>query len=252
MSSITEIPQPLAPAYLIIGSHEASFEKTKALLQNSLCLDKGCMNCIICKQINEEQHHSILWLTPEKEHYTLEQLEIIHSTIAYKLADREHYFIVIQKAERLSTTCANSLLKSIEEPPAGYHFILLAERIEFILPTIRSRCQVEMLYNSPSNTTKQSLLKFFIEKNNDPLSFLKELELSKIGEQESIQLLNKVFYYWIETSKNAVKNNNQEEYKKSAAIIKIVNQLFLKLPMPGSSKLFLKNLFLQIQSKIST
>ncbi len=36
---------------------------------------------------------------------------------------------------------ANALLKTLEEPRKGVHFILLAERPDRLLPTIRSRCQ---------------------------------------------------------------------------------------------------------------
>ena len=36
---------------------------------------------------------------------------------------------------------ANALLKTLEEPRAAVHFILLAERPDRLLPTIRSRCQ---------------------------------------------------------------------------------------------------------------
>ena len=37
---------------------------------------------------------------------------------------------------------ANKLLKSLEEPPAHVHFILVTDRLERVLPTIVSRCQV--------------------------------------------------------------------------------------------------------------
>lgn len=36
---------------------------------------------------------------------------------------------------------ANALLKTLEEPRAGVHFVLLSERPDRLLPTIRSRCQ---------------------------------------------------------------------------------------------------------------
>src|SRR5690554_6974860 len=36
---------------------------------------------------------------------------------------------------------ANAFLKTLEEPPKGVHFILLAERPDRLLQTTRSRCQ---------------------------------------------------------------------------------------------------------------
>jgi len=47
---------------------------------------------------------------------------------------------IIHPAEDMNTATANSLLKSLEEPPAGAVFILVSHRPARLLPTIRSRC----------------------------------------------------------------------------------------------------------------
>lgn len=49
---------------------------------------------------------------------------------------------VVANAETLSGEAANSLLKTLEEPPvsAPRHFLLLAPAREDLLPTVRSRC----------------------------------------------------------------------------------------------------------------
>jgi DNA polymerase-3 subunit delta' len=49
--------------------------------------------------------------------------------------------IVIQPAETLNINAANALLKSLEEPPAQTHFLLVSHRPHLLLATIRSRCQ---------------------------------------------------------------------------------------------------------------
>lgn len=51
-------------------------------------------------------------------------------------------FCVIKKAQRMNIEAANALLKSLEEPSANAIFILLADNIESLLPTIASRCAV--------------------------------------------------------------------------------------------------------------
>lgn len=53
----------------------------------------------------------------------------------------EHRFCIIS-TDRLGSDVQNRLLKSIEEPEAGTHFIILVSNLERILPTIISRCQV--------------------------------------------------------------------------------------------------------------
>jgi len=49
---------------------------------------------------------------------------------------------VILSADRLNEKTANSLLKILEEPPDGVHFILTTERISSVLPTIVSRASI--------------------------------------------------------------------------------------------------------------
>ncbi|RPF70264.1 DNA polymerase III subunit delta' [Aurantiacibacter spongiae] len=50
--------------------------------------------------------------------------------------------VIIDPADDLEKNAANALLKSLEEPPSGTFFLLIAHRIGRLLPTIRSRCRV--------------------------------------------------------------------------------------------------------------
>lgn len=50
--------------------------------------------------------------------------------------------IIIDPADDLEKSAANALLKSLEEPPKGTYFLLVAHRPSRLLPTIRSRCRM--------------------------------------------------------------------------------------------------------------
>jgi DNA polymerase-3 subunit delta' len=49
--------------------------------------------------------------------------------------------VIVDPADDLEKNAANSLLKSLEEPPAGTFFLLVAHSPARLLPTIRSRCR---------------------------------------------------------------------------------------------------------------
>ncbi len=49
--------------------------------------------------------------------------------------------VLLRDADRMEPTVANSLLKSIEEPPPRTVVMLVTDRPEGLLATIRSRCQ---------------------------------------------------------------------------------------------------------------
>lgn len=53
--------------------------------------------------------------------------------------------IIIYEADKMTTEAQNAFLKTIEEPPKGVFIILLCEKLEGILETIRSRCQIHKL-----------------------------------------------------------------------------------------------------------
>ncbi len=233
-------------ALLWIGPDDLLVAKTHAYLQKLFCQHNSCNECISCKQITQHQHHALLWLEPEKN-YTLELIEHISATMAYALAPGSLFFFVLQRADTLSTACSNRLLKSIEEPPAGYHFILLAQRTDTILPTIRSRCVTQTWYDQANTETHQQLIEYFSQKKSVPATeFLTFIESAPVNEYQSSIVIDALFTHWLRAYQKArVKN----DVPALATIQPIIAQLFHaieKPPMPGSTKLFWKNLFLQI------
>jgi DNA polymerase-3 subunit delta' len=237
---------PIAPAQLWIGFNDALEQEVIGYAQKLFCASQGCGYCVICSQISTKQHHSMLWINPEKQ-YTLDDIAPIANTIAFTLEDKQHYFFILQKADFLTPTCANSLLKSIEEPPAGYHFILLAQRLESILPTIKSRCIVTTLHKTPPITTSDLYDYFISTAPATPSAFLTILDQSKISERESIELIDALLVFWIDNFKTASVNNDIKKQHQAEKVITTLKQAINFPPMPGSSKILWKNLFLQIK-----
>lgn len=72
---------------------------------------------------------------------TEESQEIIRK-LSLKSYEGGFKVMIIWMAEEMNPTCANKLLKILEEPPAKTLFILLCEKQEQILQTILSRTQI--------------------------------------------------------------------------------------------------------------
>jgi DNA polymerase-3 subunit delta' len=70
-----------------------------------------------------------------------EAYEIVKS-LSLKSYEGGYKVMLIWMAEKMNSSCANKLLKLIEEPPEKTIFILIVEDEELLINTIRSRCQV--------------------------------------------------------------------------------------------------------------
>lgn len=229
----------LAPAQLYIGRHNQTVETIEKLLQQMLCKNNGCHTCTTCMQIREKQHHALMWLHPEKN-YTIDQFEDLFSTLSFQLQPDEHFFFIIQKADYLPPACANKLLKPMEEPPRGYHFILLAERAEQILPTITSRCIIHTLETAATTTNSHPLFECFTSKKTTNSEIAKIIDSANINERESIELLDQIIRYWLTTFQKNIENNPH-----LFTLIAKLQQAQLRPPMPGSCTIFWRNLYLQ-------
>lgn len=72
--------------------------------------------------------------------YSKESEEIIHK-LNLKVYEAPYKVMIVWLPEKMHETCANKLLKMVEEPPANTIFLLVSEDRENVLQTIWSRCQ---------------------------------------------------------------------------------------------------------------
>lgn len=230
----------LPPAQLWIGPSDILGQEVIAYLQKQFCTNNGCATCAICLGIRQHQYHAMLMLQPEKQ-YTLKELDPLFHTLSFALDKDQKFFFVIDKAEWLTPACSNKLLKSIEEPPDGYHFIFLTQRADDILPTIRSRCIERNFFQGSHSLTHHELYRFFTQLNSDPNSFLQTLDKSKITERESIELLDALIEYW-------TKKYINDQDKQTEQIVDTLTSYLEKTPMPGSSKIFWRDAYLAVNS----
>lgn len=77
-----------------------------------------------------------------KRNITVDQIRRMQQRLTTLPTMGDRRAIVIDPADDLEHGAANALLKSLEEPPRGTFFLLVAHRPGRLPPTIRSRCRV--------------------------------------------------------------------------------------------------------------
>ena len=72
----------------------------------------------------------------------IEEILKINNKMHLKAHSGNNKVVIFFGAEKLTETASNKLLKILEEPSSNTYFILVAEQLELLLPTLASRCQI--------------------------------------------------------------------------------------------------------------
>ena len=92
--------------------------------------------------VGSSNHPDILVTEPEGVTFKIDQARWVQRELSMKPLSAARRVAIIKRAEKMTDEAANSLLKVLEDPPAGSVLILLTSNLHAVLPTIVSRCQV--------------------------------------------------------------------------------------------------------------
>ena len=101
----------------------------------------ACGECISCKKIKEGIHPDVEYIVPEGRQVKINQIRELRRRVNFKPVEARVKVYIIDDAGQITREAANSLLKTLEEPPDQVVLILVTSNINQLLPTIRSRCQ---------------------------------------------------------------------------------------------------------------
>ncbi len=137
------------PAFLFCGRDGlGKFYLAKSIAKAINCLEnKGsglffCGECKNCKRIEDESFLDLTVVRPEGNFIKIDQIREVVKKCSLSPFESEKRIIIIDSAEKMNRESANSLLKTLEEPPEDVIFFLITSKLSGIIPTIRSRCQI--------------------------------------------------------------------------------------------------------------
>ncbi len=102
----------------------------------------GCGTCSECQRILGGLHAGVEWIEPETEggKIKVETARELSHRLQHAPFEGRHHIVIFDPADALTEQAYNALLKSIEEPAPGVHFLMLTTHPDGLLPTILSRC----------------------------------------------------------------------------------------------------------------
>jgi len=106
--------------------------------------DDSCGQCPSCRKMASGNHPDFLVIEPDGVQVKIDQIRALKKELSYPPVEGGYRVVVLADVHltMLRAEVANSLLKTLEEPPPQTVFILTAVEAAGILPTIVSRCQV--------------------------------------------------------------------------------------------------------------
>ena len=139
-----------------------------------------------------------------------------------KVSDRVVY--IVDEAQRLNTSSQNLLLKTLEEPPAHCVILLLCTRLDKLLSTILSRCQVVRF----GPIDEQIIVEKLLEEGCDQKQGLFWARFTDGSLGESLAY-------------GSVSADSDSAYEVKREVVKLVSQLRLELVMDYSEELAAKS-----------
>tara|TARA_Y100001968_G_scaffold270845_1_gene262199 strand:- start:531 stop:1490 length:960 start_codon:yes stop_codon:yes gene_type:complete len=165
----------IAPAYLFSGPEGVGRKKTAKTFIKQI-LDRNILREGTNRKIESNNHPDLLWIKPSyisqgkiishdkakldnlsiksPPKIRLSQIKEIIEFLGKKPMEAEKSIVIIEDVERMNESASNALLKTLEEPNQGI-FILISERPEKLLTTIRSRCQMVPFKRLDNNWIKE-------------------------------------------------------------------------------------------------
>jgi len=147
-----------------VGKYTTSREWAKLLLckspktgqAGSLPFKDSCGSCESCSLLDADSHADYAHIYKELLEFTADgknrktpvdlPIDVIREFLIQQVSSRPSLsarkVFIVSEAEKLNASSQNALLKVLEEPPAYCTIILLCTRLEKLLPTIKSRCQI--------------------------------------------------------------------------------------------------------------
>lgn len=173
----------------------------------------------ICKKIDEDIYSELKIVEPISNNIKKEQLIDLQKEVQNKPVEGNKIVYIIKNCEKLTAASSNSILKFLEEPADDIVAILLTDNISYVLPTIKSRCQVvnfNRIKKDKNENTYDLFYNLLIFDNSDPDDINKKID-AVVNFIENIETKGINEFIYIKNIWDVIKN--QQEYNIFVSIM---------------------------------
>lgn len=142
-----------------VGKKQFALELARSLVCLACKLGYACSDCSACKRVGEftipttdkgddykrvflSQHPDVGLVIPFKRNLQVDAIRALEVEAHFRPYEAKARVFILDDADKMNDAASNALLKTLEEPAATSHIILITSRVDKLLPTIRSRSQM--------------------------------------------------------------------------------------------------------------
>jgi DNA polymerase-3 subunit delta' len=130
-------------AYLLHGPAGSGKRAVARAFAAALLADGSPDPRAVSERVRRGVHPDLTWVSPSGagEMLVADVEEAVVAAAARTPFESRRRVFVLEAVERMNDQAANRMLKTLEEPAAFVHLLLISDRVEEVLATIASRCQ---------------------------------------------------------------------------------------------------------------
>ncbi|HEY7544503.1 MAG TPA: DNA polymerase III subunit delta', partial [Blastocatellia bacterium] len=125
-----------------VGKHQFALALAQAVNCENPKEGDACGHCPQCIKIAAGEHVDVQTISPDGQFIKIEQTRKLSEAAQFRPYEGRRRVFILDEAHRLNLNAANSILKTLEEPPATSLIILITSKPYSLLETIRSRCRM--------------------------------------------------------------------------------------------------------------
>jgi DNA polymerase III subunit delta' len=125
-----------------VGKHQFALALAQAINCERPLEGDACGNCATCRKFAAREFTDVKTIEPDGQFIKIEQTREMAREAYFRPYEGRRRVYILNDAERLKEQAANSILKTLEEPPETSLLILITAKPYALLETIRSRCQM--------------------------------------------------------------------------------------------------------------
>jgi DNA polymerase-3 subunit delta' len=143
-----------------VGKWLFAFELARVLLCHTPEASEACGRCSVCcrvdtfevpepndknrdefKKVFFGRHGDVGLVVAHRRVIAVDSIRDLEKEVHYRPFEGSARVFIVDDADKMNDSASNALLKTLEEPSAASHIILVTSRPDSLMPTIRSRIQ---------------------------------------------------------------------------------------------------------------